>query len=253
MKENGERDQESEPGPEQSTAERQAARIQGFLALIDRELAGREGVGWLESKYEDPHSFAINTALASVIALRIVPDTVATGRDVSVLKSPAVDLSIEVTRKLAEPDDERYSHLLQQIIETQPRREPSDIQSLFMLYSKTLENCMERQDAMTIEQRQHMLQNLRPGIEAVRRLFSGYIDCILDKTQLLHEGGDLEGFDMDLYRDFADPFYLQTLYGGKKAAPIEQGLTGQTQMRLILDARYLDIVSYDSNQQKDEN
>lgn len=203
------------------------------------------GLDKLESQYPDPHTFSLNAAMAAVLALRSAPDVIATGRDVTVLGQPSTTFLSDLLSRTANPENERHETLLDGVFLVSKYRSPQELQSFLKDYADTVAEHMEQFPKLLFDQRDHMQQNLKPSTLAIRRLFAGHLERHLDTARLLHEGGDLHEFDMDLYRDFIDPFYLNVRYRGRTAEFTEQGISGHTQSRLLLDAHHLGIAEYE--------
>lgn len=200
------------------------------------------GFALVEIRYaNDPELLTQNTTLALALLMRAT--------DKMLVQGPEYDSIILNQRSQAFTDT-----ILKSLISEDRRASIAALASSFTLYAGFSTNKLfgdhirsfiwEKNQFLThfdemhpqrqLEQQTH----LRDTVYLLNYASERLLDSKLDTVTMCYEGGDMSGFDAELFREYCSPFIEEQLHQGISEEIGRNGLSSQVRKRLICEAYY---------------
>jgi hypothetical protein len=198
------------------------------------------GFAYLESRYgNDREAFTKNTALAFLLLLQETEQTLVVGRDTSLLgqKSQAFldDILDSLTAERRQPGFNRLFEVLADFAGSTP-----EFLRALMAKFKHDKNHLLANFSHSPEGRYEFQQRLKKeSLGLLRPITEQYVGMILERTPMLHEGGELTELDPDLFYEYCGQFLPLQLDGEYIKKPKPPGISEQLYQRLIDEARFI--------------
>lgn len=232
----------------------QTAEADRFVDLRDASAsdnsAGHEpdhplkGLAYLQEYCQnDPKSLAANYALALWASLQQSKDAMATGHDISILGVPSQTLLGDVLLTLpigVQPADPAGRILFAEMTQDIGNTTPEQFADLLVDFLRAIHEYWAYFPNRSEVENKNIRDNLQPVFWELRYVTEGFIDRRLEQSPLPHEGG-ADVFEPELLRDLCEPQYLRLAFRGDPSPHQRSGLSGQTLMRLMNEARLLEL------------
>lgn len=227
------------PSPQQDEWASATPEAPDTIVLPELE-AEPTGFALIEAKYgHDPDHLAQNTALVLFLLAQETEKTVLLNHDSSMLGQKTQTILDDIVLSLA--FDEKRTGVAQ-LFES------------FTMSSGYAAEKLKKELQEFVEFKNHYLENfsltraenryahhakLKDDLYLLRYMSNCYIDGVVDRINLSSEGGDMDGFDLELFYAYCWQFVYEDPHAEVSESDPSSGLSGQVHKRLVIEAHHI--------------